>query len=269
MLSLTLALAAAAPTSTPPAQSLWEAGALGLVVNQQAYPGADQQISRGLALPYLLYRGRYLRADGETAGLRAVHTPRVEFDIGFSGSFGSGGRDIDARRGLAHLGTLVELGPRLKWNLDAGTEPGSGRWRALFPLRAVFDLSERAQHRGWAFEPELLYSRTSAQGWRYSLGLGAIATDQRLAQHFYGVRPEQALADRPTYAARAGLVAWRLTSGFNKSLNRDWRLFGFARLQSVAGAVNEDSPLVRQRTGLSAGIGLSYTFARSSESGVD
>jgi outer membrane scaffolding protein for murein synthesis (MipA/OmpV family) len=265
LLSSLLCGAHAAASAKEP---LWEAGALGLAVSQQAYPGADQQVQRGLLLPYLLYRGRYLRADGETAGLRAVHTPRFEFDIGFSGSFGSGGRDIEARRGLPHLGTLVEVGPRLKWNL-AGESGAPGRWRALFPLRAVADLSDRGAHRGWAFEPELLHDRRLASGWRMSLGAGAIFADRRLAQTFYGVEPAQALPDRPAYAAQRGLVAWRLSSSFSKPLTPDWRLFGFARLQSVAGAANADSPLVRQRGGLSAGIGLSYTFARSGESGAD
>jgi len=253
-----------APAAPPPR---WELGAFTLGVSQQAYPGADQQVRRAVVLPYLLYRGPYLRSDGETTGLRALRTAQFEFDVGFAGSFGSGAQDIEARRGMPRLGTLVELGPRLKWNL--GPAPAQGRWQAVFPLRAVFDLSDGMAQRGWAFEPELIYSRRSTSGWRYSLGLGAIAADQRLAHTFYGVRPEQALAERPAYAARAGLVAWRLASGFSKPLGRDWRVFGFARLDSVAGAANRASPLVRQDLGWSAGLGFSYTFARSSEPGVD
>ncbi|MFO1251919.1 MAG: MipA/OmpV family protein [Inhella sp.] len=147
--------------------------------------------------------------------------------------------------------------------------PAQGRWQALMPLRAVFDLSDGMARRGWAFEPELVYARRSAGRWRYSLGIGAIAADRRLADTFYGVQPAQALPERPAYAARAGLVAWRLSSGFSRPLGSDWRLFGFARLDSVAGAANRDSPLVRQTLGWSAGLGLSYTFARSSEPGVD
>ena len=245
----------------------WELGAFALGVSQQAYPGADQQVQRGLVLPYLLYRGRYLRADGDTTGLRALKTDDIEFDIGFAGSFGSGADDVEARRGMRRLGTLVEAGPRLKWRL-AGS-PAQGQWQLLLPLRSVFDLSDGAAQRGWAFEPELVYAGRAASGWRYSLGAGAIAADTRLARTFYGVSPTEAQAGRPAYSARAGLVAWRLASGFSKPLSRDWRLFGFARLDSVAGAANRASPLVRQTTGLSVGLGLSYTWARSSEAGQD
>jgi MipA family protein len=51
---------------------LWELGGFGVATSQQAYPGSDQQINRGLVLPYFVYRGEFLRADRDTAGLRAI-----------------------------------------------------------------------------------------------------------------------------------------------------------------------------------------------------
>lgn len=143
-------------------QPLWEIGAFGVGVSQQAYPGSDQQVQRGLALPFLVYRGRFLRADRETAGLRAVKTPQFELDIGVAGSFGSNSDEIDARRGMPKLGTLVEFGPRVKWNLGEG--PGGGRWRLELPLRGVFDLSDRGEHRRAAFKPELTFLRRAKGG---------------------------------------------------------------------------------------------------------
>jgi outer membrane scaffolding protein for murein synthesis (MipA/OmpV family) len=65
------------------------------------------------------------------------------------------------------------------------------------------------------------------------------------------------------------LVAWRLSASFNRELNRDWRVFGFVRTDSLAGAANRASPLVRQTTGTTVGLGVSVTLARSSASGVD
>lgn len=255
----------AAPAPPPP--SRWEAGAFALAVSQQAYPGADEQLQRGLLLPYLVYRGRWLRSDGDTTGLRALRTPTLEFDLGVSGSFGGGSEEIKARRGMARLGTLVEAGPRLRWNL--GPAPLQGRWRATLPVRAVFDLSDALRHRGWAAQPELSYERRARGDWRYSLGLSAIAGDRRLAELYYGVSASQALPDRPAYAARPGLIAWRLQTLFSKPLNSDWRVFGFARLDSVVGAANRASPLVRQTTGASVGLGISYSALRSRESGED
>ncbi len=267
-----MALACWAALSTAHAQSegappRWEVGAFALGVSQQAYPGADEQLGRGLALPYLLYRGRWLRADGETVGVRAARTQAWELDVGVAGSFGGGGDDIEARRGMPRLGTLVEFGPRLKWKLGA---PGDeGGWRLALPARAVFDLSDSLRHRGWALEPELTHSWRASGGWRGSVGLGAILADRALADTFYGVDAADATASRPAYRARSGLVAWRLSAAVNKSLNRDWRVFGFVRVDTVAGAANRASPLVRQTTGTTVGIGLGYTLARSNQAGED
>jgi len=261
--ALALGAAAAAPAGAQSsgAQPLWELGAFGVGVSQQAYPGADQQVTRGLALPYFVYRGRVLRADGETAGLRAVKTPRFELDVGVAGSFGARSDDIDARRGMPDLGTLVEFGPRLRWNLGAG--PGGGRWRAVLPLRGVFDLSDRAAHRGMALEPEVHFRRESATGWTYSMSLGAIFADQRLADTFYTVAPRYATAERPAFEAQPELVAWRVGTTLSRRLSPDWRVFGFARVDHLAGAANRDSPLVRRDSGVTAGFGVSYTWLRS------
>lgn len=247
------------PAELPPR---WELGAGMIAASQPAYPGSDQRVSRGVVLPFLIYRGPFLRAEGGGAGVRALRTPNYELDIGASASFGSGNEDIEARRGMPRIGTLVEIGPRLNLKL------GEQGWRLLAPLRAVFDINEDFAHRGWAFEPELVYSRPLGQGWRFSGGLGAIAADRRLASTFYGVNPDQALAERPAYRARAGLVALRVSGSLSTRLGRDWRLFLWTRAETLAGSANRASPLVRREQGLSAGIGLSYTIARSSEAGA-
>ena len=258
---------ASEPTRPAAAQPLWELGGVAFGVSQQAYPGADEQVNRALALPWFIYRGRYLRADQDTAGLRALKTPTFELDIGFAGSFAARSDQVEARRGMPDLGTLVEFGPRLKWHLGEG--PGAGRWRAEFPLRGVFDLDDGASRKGLSFEPELNFQRRARAGWGYSASVSAIFADARLARTLYAVDPAYALPDRPAYGADAGLVAWRLSASFSRSLSRDWRLFGFGRIDSVAGAANADSPLVRRTHGASVGLGVSYTWLRSQRMAED
>jgi MipA family protein len=60
-----------------------------------------------------------------------------------------------------------------------------------------------------------------------------------------------------------------LATSFSRSLSPDWRWFGFARLDTVAGSANERSPLVRQTTGATVGMGVAYTWMRSSERAAD
>ena len=261
-LALAVSTAAApARAQTPPDLPLWEIGAFGIGVSQQAYPGSDEQVNRSLAVPYFIYRGEVLRADRGAAGLRALKTPRFELDVGFAGSFAARSNEIDARRGMPDLGTLVEFGPRLRWKLGEGL--ADGRWRLDVPLRGVFDLNARAAHRGMTLEPELSFERRSLGSWSYTTSLSAVLADARLASTFYSVEAPFVLPDRPAYAARSGLVAWRLSASLSRPLGTDWRWFGFARLDSVRGAANETSPLVRRTEGATVGLGVAYTWRRS------
>lgn len=263
-LGLASSLAHAQDTAKLP---LWEVGAFAAGLSQQAYPGASQQIDRALALPFFIYRGKYFRADQGNVGLRAVKTDAMELDIGFGGAFGANSNDIDARKGMSDLGTLVEFGPRVKWNL--GAAPGNGRLRAEIALRGVFDVTDRFRDKGLALEPELTYERRAARGWSYSTTVGLVFGDRRLADTFYGVAPSDATANRAVYTAQGGLIASRLSATVSHTLSPDLRVFGFARLASVEGAANVASPLVRQNTGTTIGVGLTYIIARSSRSSGD
>ena len=262
-----LALPALALAQERPALPLWEIGAVGLGVSQQAYPGAAVQLQRGLALPYLIYRGQYLRADREGAGIRAIKTPDFELDIGVAGAFGFKSSALAARQGMPDIGTLVEAGPRVKWHLGAG--PGSGRLRAEFPLRGVFDLNDRLAYKGAVFEPELILDRRTAGGWNTSTSVSAAWGNRQLADTFYGVAPGYATPARPAYAAQSGLLRWRLSASVSRDLTPDLRLFGFSHADTVAGAANASSPLVQRKSGASVGIGLTYTWMRSENRASD
>jgi outer membrane protein len=251
----------AAPTAA--SLPLWEAGVVAITASQPAYPGAQQRVVKGVALPYLIYRGRMLRADQGGVGVRAIKTASVELDVGAAASFGSSPSDNDARRGMPRIGTLAELGPRVK--LDLGAAPLGGRWRAAIPLRGVFDVSDGFAARGVAFEPDIGWSRRAASGWSVGAGVGALVGNAKLNETFYGVAPQYASAARPAYAARAGLIATRLSLNLGRPLGRDWRLFLSARAESVQGAANRASPLVDKRGGLTIGAGLTWTFARSDQ----
>jgi outer membrane scaffolding protein for murein synthesis (MipA/OmpV family) len=265
LLAACVALAAASAHAEGPPLPLWEVGGLALGVGQQAYLGSDQRVGRGLALPYVIYRGEFLRADRESVGVRAVKRPAFEVDIGFGGAFGSSSSEIDARRGMPDLGTLVEFGPRLKWAL---AESGDRRWRVELPLRGVFDLDDRLAGRGLAFEPELNLGRRSP-GLTWTLSAAALIGDRRLAGTFYGVAPEYATPERSAYAARPGLIGWRFGASGSRQVADDWLLFGFARVDSVAGAANRTSPLVRQTHGVTFGVGAMWTWLRSRQPAAD
>lgn len=246
---------------------LWEIGAVGLGLSQQAYPGASQSIGRALLIPFGIYRGEWLRVEGGGANLRAMNTPRFELDLGVSGSLGGRADETAARRGMADLGTLVEIGPRLRWNI---TDPQQAdRWRLDMPLRGVFELSNGLATRGAVFEPELTYSHRDREGWTYSTSVSMVWANQAMNSLFYGVSAQETTATRAAYEAKAGLITTRLSGTVSRLLNRDTRLITFGRLDSVNGAANQASPLVQQNTGWSAGVVLAYTWKQSEAQAKD
>ena len=241
---------------------LWEAGLFAGGVTQPAYPGADERSSLLLGLPFVVYRGEYLRIDRGTVGVRAIKTPRTELDIGFAASLGSRAEDIEARRGMDDLGMLLEFGPRLKINLG---ETGDGKWdsRIQIPVRGVFDVNDHLRYRGIAYELQWVSDMELPANWILTGNLGALFGDQQLVDTFYRVAPAEATAVRPAYDAKSGLIALRATLLVSRLFIPEARFFSFLRFDSVAGSANQDSPLVRRETGWTLGIGLAWTLAES------
>lgn len=259
---------AAEPAPAPNDLPLWEVGLFGAGLSQLAYPGADQQVGRALLLPYGVYRGKLLRADDEGAGLRAVRSDRFELDVSVTGSFGNGSKALDARQGMRRLGTMVEFGPVGRWFLNG--RDARDRLSFELPVRGVFDAGDQLRRQGMSIEPAVRIERHVGSGqWGYGVSAGARFGDRRLGATFYEVLPGEALPDRPAFVARGGLVAWRLSGTVMHDLTPDLRLIMFGRLETVAGAANRDSPLVRQTTGYSAGVALAWVFARSTARASD
>lgn len=245
-----------------PGFPLWEAGVLGMGLSHPAYPGADDQTRLLLGLPYVIYRGDYLRVERENVGVRAIKTPRTELDIGFAAAPGSQASDIEARRGMDDLGILLEFGPRLKINL--GVETAGGRSsRIQLAARGVFDANDHLSYHGIAFEPQWVKDIFLFGQWMTSISLGAVYGDQKLVDTFYRVTAAEATPSRSAYEARAGLILLRAGVFASRLLDPDVRFFSYLRLDSVEGAANHNSPLVKRDFGWSAGLGFAWTLARS------
>ncbi len=243
---------------------LWEAGIFAGVASTPAYPGSADRSQRALALPYFIYRGEVLRADRGGLGARVVHTDDLEVDVGFAASLPANSKNVAARVGMPDLGTLIEFGPRLKMTLAKPT--AGSRWKLELPVRTVLEFSGGMSRQGWATEPEVSYeTRELGAGLNLSANASLVFGDRSLNQYFYSVAPRFASAARPTFDAKAGLISTRLGLSLSKEINADLRVFGFLRYDSYAGAANLNSPLHLNASGSSAGLGLTWTFGRSTE----
>jgi MipA family protein len=243
---------------------LWEVGILGGTASTPAYPGSADRSTRSLVLPFLIYRGKVFRSDQSGIGLRLMRSERVELDVGLAASLPARSDDVAARAGMPDLGTLLELGPRLKVKL---LEPSPGsRLRLDIPLRAVIEARSGLRTQGWTFEPKVVYEmRGERDDWTFDANVGMVFGNRKINQYFYEVKPQYATVDRPAFEADSGLMLVRTGASASRLFTPDLRLFGFVRYESYAGAVNRDSPLMKRNTGASIGVGFAWTIKQSAQ----
>lgn len=255
---LTVSVAQAQEASAP----LWEIGLIGGFAATPTYPAANERTQRAMALPFLIYRGEVLRADRDGLNARVLRNSDLELDIGFSASLPSRASDSVVRQGMADIGTLLELGPRLKWTF---ARPSSdSRMQLQLPLRAVLELKDGISAQGLIFEPELNFEkRNVGAGWSLGASVGTVFGDHKRNDFFYGVPTQYSNTTRPAYEARAGLISSRLSFSTSKHLGTDWRLFGFVRFENYSGTANQTSPLHLQTNAASVGLALAWTLGRS------
>ncbi|MBL8342464.1 MAG: MipA/OmpV family protein [Rubrivivax sp.] len=259
--ALVLTLAAAGPAAgAEPPPPLWELGAGATVLRMPHYRGAEQSRTWVLPIPYAVYRGEILRADREGARAVLLDRGRVELDLSVAASAPTRDGENRARAGMPALEPTVEFGPNLKIDL---ARHGDLRVVLHLPVRAAFALGTTWRHAGWAASPHLALDG-AAGAWDFGLRAGALWGDRRLHGLFYDVDPAYATATRPAYQARGGSAGHQFTVGGSRRLGPFW-VGAFWRLDSVAGAAFEPSPLVRRQHNRMFGVGVSWIFATSSQ----
>lgn len=246
---------------------LWEAG-LGLAtLNIADYRGSAHRRTLWLPLPYLIYRGQWLRADRDGARAVLLDSSVAEVDLSVGGTAPAASHDNPTRAGMADLPATVEFGPNL--NLTLWRERNAaGATRSKFdlrlPLRAVLTMQGGPRRIGTVFEPVANLDLGTSAGWSIGLQGGLLWGSRRYHQHFYGVAADEATASRPAYEARAGRAGWQALAAVSRRVGPVW--FGaYLRHDDLGSAVFADSPLVERRRSWSGGLGLSWVFAQSSQ----
>ncbi|MCS7100364.1 MAG: MipA/OmpV family protein [Burkholderiaceae bacterium] len=272
-LILIVALAASAQASAQPRGEqlpLWEAGAGAAVLYMPDYRGADQSRGYVLPIPYFVYRGEFIKADREGVRALFLDTERVELEISVGATVPVNSEDNRARAGMPDLRPTVEVGPVLKVHLAHLGDGAPGRRDVEFdfrlPVRQALTWRDGLRSVGTLAFPQLNVDRkVTWAGARWNLGfvLGGYFADRRYHEYFYGVPAAYASAQRPAYAARGGFGGWQAIAAASTTYGSTW-IGAFVKVDWLRGAVFEDSPLVRRRSNVAAGVGVSRIFARSS-----
>ena len=253
-LGLLAAGAAAAADDKP----LWELGLGGGGLRLPLYRGSDRAHDWLLPVPYYVYRGEILRADRDGARAVLVEHDRLDVDLSLSASPPAKSRDAPVRQGMPDLDAIVELGPKLNATLARSSD---WKLQLRLPVRAAFTVDSHPRGIGWSVAPVL---NLDAQLPAFDLGLqaGPLWGDRRLHGYFYDVAPAYATASRPEYHAPGGYAGWQATAALSRRSGRLW-MGAYLRVDSVAGAAFEPSPLVTSRTQWGGGFALAWVFASS------
>ena len=243
---------------------LWELG-LGVAgLRLPDYLGSDQSSFYALPLPYIVYRGTFLKADRDGARALLFESQRVKVDLSVAASTPTRGRDNDARAGMPNLKGTFELGPNL--NIALAGSPKQ-RWKLdlRLPVRGAVSVERSPKFVGTTFSPNLsLDVGGLGGGWNLGMLTGPVFADRKFHQYYYGVDPAYATANRPTYQARGGYAGWRAVAATSRRFGNMW-VGGFVRYDGLRGAAFDDSPLVRRSSAVTFGFGISWILATSSE----
>ena len=237
-----------------------------------AYPASNQNHWRGLAIPYLIYRGDLFRADEGGLRARTRLADDIEISVSASGGFNASSNDITARQGMPDLDWLGEIGPNLRYTLWRGDDPAEPR-RILIdtPVRAVFSTDwSSVSFRGFTFAPDIAYEHVHflSPFARLRLSAGVLFGTDRYTEYFYQVDPQYAQPGRAAYNARAGYVGSRVSVSYRLPLSERVSIVAGGRIENFSGAANADSPLFKSEWNFSVAAGFAISLWRS-EARVD
>ncbi|MDP2283321.1 MAG: MipA/OmpV family protein, partial [Pseudohongiella sp.] len=92
----------------------------------------------------------------------------------------------------------------------------------------------------------------------FSLTLGLEWKSSDLIDYYYGVRPDESIDGRPTYAAGSGINRVMRFSA-SRALSERWRLVGVLEHEQLSSAIRR-SPIIERGTVNTAFVGLYYQF---------
>ena len=244
-------------------KSIWQDLTLGVgiaAINYPHYPGSAQTATFVSPLPYLEYDGDWLSVDRDGIQAHLFEDDRITLDLSVSGSLPVNNDDDQLREGMPDLELILEVGPELEIRLS---EFGAHSFELHVPFRAALEIdpSRGIEPVGWVFDPRLNYLWAQS-GWEFEIDLGLYAADQTYNQLLYGIRPQDALDDRPIYRANGGLVGYRLSSTLRYDVN-DWTFLAYARAMDLSSSDNSMSPLFVDDQYLAYGVGAIWRFKRA------
>jgi MipA family protein len=228
------------------------------------YRGSATAHGYPLPLPYLLYNGKFLKANRDGIRGTLFNQDRIELNLSFDAT--TPVRSDRERSGMPDLKSTVEFGPALDVHLMR-SDDGDVKLDLRMPVRAALTVEASPKIIGWTFTPRLaldIKRPLGFAGWNLGLLTGPLFADRRYHSYFYTIAPQYANPTRPAYEASGGYAGTQFISALSKRFPKFW-VGAYARYDTLAGATFADSPLVQRKSYMSGGIGISWILGKSSQ----
>ncbi|MCG2584441.1 MipA/OmpV family protein [Massilia sp. TS11] len=198
-------------------------------------------------VPLYMYEGQRVFLHATRVGVKLTEAPREGMDVFLDYRFE--GHPINntpsALRGMQRREPGMDAGAALHYR---------PRWGAL-DLEVLRDASNKSRGVEW----RLGYNLDLQSGrWHFRPSVVAARRSAALNDYYYGVRPNEALAGRPAYAAGAGTnISYSLYAYYE--LTQRWRLLAGLTVDDLSDSIRH-SPIVADKAQLSGLLGLAYDF---------
>jgi len=243
-------------------EPLWEFGLGAGAVAFEDYRGSNTVHAYPIPVPYILYNGKFLKADRE--GVRGTLFDQHWLEINLSFNLTTPVRNDRIRDGMPDLRSTVEAGPSFDLHLFR-SDDAKVKFDLRVPVRAAMTVEASPKFIGWTFTPRFnldIGDPFGVVGWNLGLLAGPLFADRRYNNYFYGVAPQFATTTRAEYQAQGGYAGTETLAALSKRFPRFW-LGAYARYDSLADAAFLASPLIQTRRYWTAGFGFAYMIRQS------
>jgi outer membrane protein len=257
-----LAAECSAGTAQAKEEPLWEFGLGAGAIAFEDYRGSNTTHAYPLPVPYLIYNGKFLKADRD--GVRGTLFNQDRLEINLSFNLTTPVRNDRERSGMPDLQSTVEVGPSFDFHLFRSGD-GKVKFDLRMPLRAAATVESSPRIIGWTFSPRFnvdLKDPFGLPGWNLGLLAGPLFADRRYHEYFYSVAPQFATASRPEFAAAGGYAGTQTLAALSKRYPKFW-VGAYMRYDTLAGAAFVDSPLVQRKSYWTGGFGFAWMLKRS------
>ncbi|MGA2779842.1 MAG: MipA/OmpV family protein [Steroidobacteraceae bacterium] len=257
-----LLVTAASMRASATQEPLWEYGLGAGAVALNDYTGAGSSHVYPVPWGYLVYNGKFLKADRD--GVRGLFVDQKWIEINMSANLTAPVRNNAARAGMPELRSTVQLGPSLDLHLYR-SENSRVKLDLNLPVRAAVTIEAQPKDIGWVFAPNLdidIRDVFNRKGWNLGLEAGPEFADAHYQNYFYSVSAQYALPTRPAYEAPGGYSGTQFFAAISKHYPK-FHFAAYLHYDTLAGASFAGSPLVERRHDWSGGFGFAWMISRS------